>query len=554
MTANADGVQGSELLAKQMRDEGVEDLFYIMGGPIIEVAGFAADYGIRTIDCRHEQGASFAAHGYARVKREPGVCLAASGPATTNLLTGLANAYLDCVPMIALGGAAALRAHDTDAFQEYDQLSMAKPVTRWAGRVNHTDRLPEYFNMARRKAISGKPGPTYLDLPGDVLYGRVDQSSVWFPPGGKGISRPYPGDEEIKEAISILKKAERPVVIAGSGVFWSDAGEQLRQFVETTQIPFFTTPQSRGIIPEDHDLAYLGARGQAFRDADVIVVVGTRFNFIISFGHAPRFAPDVKVIHIDIDATELGHNRPVDVAIAADARVALSRLTTAAEEAGVTTSDSWRAQLAELDDRKREQSRMMAESDQSPIHPLRVAEEIVNFVDRDAIISVDGMETLNFGRQWIPSFVEGARLNSGPNGCMGVGIPFAMGAQVAAPGRQVVAFVGDGSFFMNIQEFDTMVRHNLPVIAVVSNNGGWTGGENTTPGRSLGFNQQYHKVVEAIGGYGELVTDPNELPGALERAAESGKPACINVHVEEHARATTVAFGGYSTMMSRSDA
>ena len=343
-------------------------------------------------------------------------------------------------------------------------------------------------------------------------------------------------------------------MIAGSGVFWSDAGEQLRQFVEATQIPFFTTPQSRGIITEDHDLAYLGARGQAFRDADVIVVVGTRFNFIISFGHAPRFAPDVKVIHIDIDATELGHNRPVDVAIAADARVALARLTTAAEEAGVTTSDSWRAQLAELDDRKREQSRMMAETDQSPIHPLRVAEEIVNFVDRDAIISVDGMETLNFGRQWIPSFVEGARLNSGPNGCMGVGIPFAMGAQVAAPGRQVVAFVGDGSFFMNIQEFDTMVRHNLPVIAVVSNNGGWTGGDNTTPGRSLGFNQQYHKVVEAIGGYGELITDPNDLPGALERAAESGKPACINVHVEEHARATTVAFGGYSTMMSRSDA
>jgi thiamine pyrophosphate-dependent acetolactate synthase large subunit-like protein len=553
MSTAPGGISGSELLARQMRDEGVEDLFYIMGGPIIEVAGFAADQGIRTIDCRHEQGASFAAHGYARVKRQPGVCLAASGPATTNLLTGMANAYLDCVPIIALGGSASLRSHDTDAFQEYDQLAMARPVTRWAARVNHTDRLPEYFNMARRKAITGKPGPTYLDLPGEVLYGRVEQESVWFPKGGTPAPRPYPDEGEIEKAIELLSKAERPVVIAGSGVFWSAAGDQLREFVEATQIPFFTTPQARGIVPEDHDLAYLGARGQAFREADVIVVVGTRFNFIISFGHAPRFAPDVKVIHIDVDASELGHNRPVDVPIAADARVALTKLTAAAKEAGIGTSDNWRAQLAELDDRKREQSRMSAESDQTPIHPLRVAEEIVNFVDRDAIISVDGMETLNFGRQWIPSFVEGARLNSGPNGCMGVGIPFAMGAQVAAPGRQVVAFVGDGSFLMNIQEFDTMVRHNLPVIAVVSNNGGWTGGDNTTPGRSLGFGQQYHKVVEALGGYGELVTDPNDLHNALERAAESGKPSCINVHVEEHARATTVAFGGYSTMMSRSD-
>ncbi|SVE49825.1 uncharacterized protein METZ01_LOCUS502679, partial [marine metagenome] len=217
MSTAPNGISGSELLARQMREEGVEDLFYIMGGPIIEVAGFAADQGIRTIDCRHEQGASFAAHGYARVKRQPGVCLAASGPATTNLLTGMANAYLDCVPIIALGGSASLRAHDTDAFQEYDQLAMARPVTRWAGRVNHTDRLPEYFNMARRKAITGKPGPTYLDLPGEVLYGRVEQESVWFPKGGTPAPRPYPDESEIEKAIELLSKAERPVVIAGSG-------------------------------------------------------------------------------------------------------------------------------------------------------------------------------------------------------------------------------------------------------------------------------------------------------------------------------------------------
>ena len=543
---------GSDLLAQQMREEGVEDLFYIMGGPIIEVAGFAADYGIRTIDCRHEQGAAMAAHGYARVKRSPGVCLAASGPATTNLLTGVANAYLDGVPLVALGGAAATRAFDTDAFQEYDQLSMAKPVTRWAARVHHADRMPEYFNIAMRRAQGPKPGPTYLDLPGDALYKRAEEEQVWFPPGRRLPVRPAPDAGAIARAIEILRDAERPLVLSGSGVFWSDAAAELRAFIDQARIPFFTTPQGRGVVPEDHELAFLGARGQAFREADAILTVGTRFNFIVSFGHPPRFAPDVKVIQIDTDPAEIGRNRPVDLGIVADAKIALGALTSAAKEAGVRGSESWIARLSESHQAKEQQSREVAESDASPIHPLRVANEIRDYVDRDAIVSIDGMETLNFGRQWIPSYTEGARLNSGPNGCMGVGIPFAMGAKAAAPGRQVVAFVGDGSFLMNVQEFDTMVRHDLPIVAVISNNGGWTGGSNDTPGRPLGFAQRYHDVVAALGGHGELVTRPDEIRPAIERAFASGKPACVNVHVDEHARATTVPFGGYSTMMARS--
>ena len=542
---------GSQLLAQQIRDEGVEDLFFIMGGPIIEVAGTAADLGIRTIACRHEQGAAMAAHGYARVKRRPGVCLAASGPATTNLLTGVANAYLDGVPMVALGGAAALRAQDSDAFQEYDQLSMAQPVTRWAGRVRHADRMPEYFNMAYRKAQGPKPGPTYLDLPGDALYDQVDDEGVWFPPGGQTVARPAPDTEALKQAIEMLRTAKRPVVLTGSGVFWSDAAAELRAFIDETRIPFYTTPQGRGVVPEDHELCFLGARGQAFREADVALVIGTRFNFIVSYGHTPRFAEDLKVIQIDTDQTEIGHNRPVDIGIVADAKVALKALTAEAKAVGVNGPSDWISRLRETDADRQQRSREMAESDADPIHPLRVANELVNYVDRDAIFSVDGMETLNYGRQWIPSYVEGARLNSGPNGCMGVGIPFAMGAKVAAPDRQVVAFVGDGSFLMNVQEFDTLVRHDLPIVAVISNNGGWTGGSNDTPGRQLGRTQRYHDVVEALGGHGELVTKVDDIRPAIERAFASGKPACVNVHVEEHARATTVAFGGYSTRMSR---
>ena len=536
---------GAELLARQMREEGVEDLFYIMGGPIIETAGFAADYGIRTIDCRHEQGAAMAAHGYARVKRAPGVCLAASGPATTNLLTGVANAYLDGVPLIALGGAAALRSFDTDAFQEYDQLAMARPVTRWAARVHHPDRMPEYFNIARRKALGPKPGPAYLDLPGDALYGRADDAGVWFPPGGQAPARPAPGEDAIAPAVGILAADERPLVLSGSGDFWSGAAAELRAFVDQARIPFYTTPLGRGVVPEDHELAFLGARGQAFREADAILTVGTRFNFIVSYGHPPRFAEDVKVIQIDTDPTEIGHNRPVELGIVADAKLALGALTAAAREAGLRAPDDWIARLGESDHAKRQQTLALAESGATPIHPLRIANEIVGVADRDAIVCIDGMETLNYGRQWIPAYAEGARLNAGPNGCMGTGIPFALGAKAAAPGRQVIAFVGDGSFLMNVQEFDTMVRHDLPIVAVINQNGGWTGGPDATPGRRLGFHQRYHDVVEALGGHGELVTEPQEIRPALERAIASGKPACVNVHADEHARASTVPFGGY---------
>ncbi len=541
---------GGELLAKQIRDEGVEDLFYIMGGPVIQTAGYIADFGVRTIDCRHEQGAAMAAHGYARVKRMPGVCMAASGPATTNLLTGVANAYLDCVPMVALGGAAAFPSFDTDAFQEYDQLAMAKPVTRWAGRVTSNTRMPEYFNMAYRKAQAGKPGPTYLDLPGDALYQKADDEQVFFPRSGER-SRPIADPNDVKRAIELLTNAERPIVLTGSGIFWSDAAAELREFIDASQIPFYTTPQGRGVVPEDHDLCFLGARSKAFREADVALVVGTRLNFIVSSAHPPRWAADVKIIHVDIYGTEIGHNRPVDLGIAADAKAALGQLTVEAKEQGLQGPKDWAAALQETDSDRRAQSLEVAESSTSPIHPLRVANEIVNYMDRDAIVSVDGNATLAFARQWIPSYTEGARINPGPNGCMGVGIPHAMGAKVAAPERQVIAFVGDGSFLMNVQEFDTMVRHDLPIVAVISNNGGWTSGTNDTPGRTLGFTQNYHDVVIALGGHGELVTKAEDIRPAIERAFASGKPSCVNVHVEQHADAKQVAFGGYSSMLTR---
>ncbi len=327
---------GAELLARQMRDEGVEDLFFLMGGPIIETAGFAKRHGIRTIDVRHEQAAAMAAHGYARVKAGPGVCLAASGPGTTNLLTGVANAYLDGVPVVALGGAAAYAQFETDAFQEYDQLSMARPITRWASRATHAHRLPEFFNMAYRKAQGPKPGPTYLDLPGDVLAGKADDSRVRFPAGGGRPTAAWPDVGAVETAIEMLAKAERPVLVTGSGIIWAGASAELREFIDATRIPFFTTPQGRGVVPEDHEVAFLGARGKAFREADVALVVGTRLSFMVGAARPPRWAADLKVIHVDADSSEIGHNRAADLGIVADAKAALSALTAEAARAGLT--------------------------------------------------------------------------------------------------------------------------------------------------------------------------------------------------------------------------
>jgi thiamine pyrophosphate-dependent acetolactate synthase large subunit-like protein len=529
---------GAELLARQLREEGVEDLFYLMGGPIIDTAGHAQRHGIRTIDVRHEQAAAMAAHGYARIKGKPGVCLAASGPASTNLLTGIANAYLDAVPLVALGGAAAFGQFDTDAFQEYDQLTMAKPVTRWASRATHARRLPEYFNMAYRKARGPKPGPTYLDLPGDVLGQKVDDDTVAFPPGGRAPARPAPEAGAIHAAVETLARAQRPLVLTGSGVIWSGASEELREFIDLTSIPFYTTPQGRGVVPEDHEVAFLGARGKAFREADAVLVVGTRLSFIVGSARPPRWAPDLTVIQIDTDPSEIGQNRAVDIGIVADAKLGLRALIDEAKRAELRAPSSWIAALSEADAGRRAQMLELAESDRLPIHPLRVANAIVRTTERDAVISVDGHGTLGFERHWIPAFVPG-RLNPGPNGCMGVGLPHAMGAAVAAPGRQVLAFVGDGSFLMNVQELDTMVRHNLPVAIVINNNGGWTPFADTTPGRVLGKSQRYEDIAIALGGNGRRVDQPGDVePGiawALEVARTSQKPVVLNVLVEEHA-------------------
>jgi thiamine pyrophosphate-dependent acetolactate synthase large subunit-like protein len=539
---------GSDILAKSLVSQGMETLFYIMGGPMIETEAAIIKLGARAIDTRHEQAASLMAHAYSRITRKPGVCMGASGPGATNLVTGVANAFVDAAPMIAVGGSSPRVFYEMEAFQEIDQLAVFKPITKWAARIYDTKRIPEMVAMAYRQATTGKPGPVYLDVPGDVLGESLDESTIAYPKPWAPAPRTLGDPGAVSEAIALLAKAERPLILGGSGVWWSDAAAAFQAFVEATGIPFYTTPISRGTVPEDHELAFLNTRAKAFSEVDVLLAVGTRFNFVIQFGRPPRFAADAKVIHVDVNPTELNHNRVADVPIAGDARAVLDQLTREARgKIDKSRYSRWISKLKVLDTEKASEMDKQMSSEDTPIHPLRLCKEVRDFLKRDAILVVDGQEILNYGRQSIPTYVPGHRLNSGAFGCMGVGLPFGVGAKAARPDKQVVVLHGDGSFGINAMEIDTAVRHRIPVLCVISNNGGWTADpKQDKPGRNLGYSR-YDKMAMDFGAHGEYCEKPHEIRPALERAAASGKPAVVNVVTDYRARASTIRFSAYST-------
>ncbi len=537
-------VEGSYLVARTLKEEGVEHLFYLMGGPNYEIVNNSEDFGIKVTDFRHEQAASMAAHAYARVTGKPGVTTAASGPGTLNLLTGQYTAWADCAPMITLGGAGPISDFGRDGFQEIDQVSVFEPVSKAVMRPTDPGRYPEHISSAFRIATSGRPGPVYIDMNEDVVYGKVEESEAVSPSRAVERARPAGDPDLIKQAVKMLSEASSPMIFAGGGVWWSQAYDELRQLVERMGIPFYTSPMSRGLLPDDHDMSFPAARSGAFRGADVVLVVGTRMNWMLTFGQ--RIAAQSKIIQIDILGSELGHNRSVDVGIEGDAKTVLQQMIDEAERSGFESKaeSKWIETLREADLSRRERVAPLENSEQRPIHPLRLCKELRDVMDRDAILAVDGNEILHFGRQSMPTFVPGHRLNSGPSGCMGVGLPYALGAQLAKPDKQVVALHGDGSLGLNIQDFDTAVRHNLPIVIVVSNNEGWTARVEgiRKPGRELGFTR-FDKVAEALGGYGELVEDPNDIRPALERAFAAGVPAIVNVRTDPTARALSAFVG-----------
>src|SRR5579862_7238443 len=341
---------GNEILARCLKAQGVKDIFFLMGGPMLDVETMCIKEGIRLIDTRHEQGAAYMAQAYSRVTQGPGVCMAASGPATLNLTTGLANALIDCCPVIALGGSSPIGQYGRQVFQEIDQVKALEGCVKYADRVHNLKRLPQQINFAFQKALNGKPGPVYLDFPGDVLYAKIPEREVDWSYMGRAVlrPRPYAEPQAINALVDAIKAAKRPIICSGGGVLWSHAWDEMRTFVEKAGIPFYTTPQGRGVVPDDHPLSYLTMRSTAFRDADLIIVLGTRMNYIIGHAAPPRFGANAKIARIEIDAEEMGRSaRNVDIPIVGDCKSVLQQLN---EALGAKTADrfaGWRKTLAD---------------------------------------------------------------------------------------------------------------------------------------------------------------------------------------------------------------
>jgi thiamine pyrophosphate-dependent acetolactate synthase large subunit-like protein len=543
---------GNEIIARCLKAQGVKDMFFIMGGPMLDAETACIEEGIRLIDTRHEQGAAYMAQGYSRVTQGPGVCMAASGPATLNFSTGLANALIDCCPVVALGGSSPISQFGRQVFQEIDQVKALEGCVKYADRVHNLKRLPQQINFAFQKALNGKPGPVYLDFPGDVLYMTVDEAQVDWSYMGRPIikPRPYAEPKVLNALVDAINQARQPIIVSGSGVLWSHAWDEMKAFVEKAGIPFYTTPQGRGVVPDDHPYSYLTMRNDAFREADLIIILGTRTNYVIGHALPPRFSAEAKVARIDIDPEEMGNSaRNIDIPVVGDCKSVLQQLCEAVEARTADRFQPWRQKLADGEAKKRLRAGGNYATD-GDIHPLRLCEEIKNFMSREAILSVDGQEILNFGRQSIPTFVPGHRLNSGPFGTMGVGLPFAVGAKAAKPDAQVICLHGDGSFGQNAMELDTAVRHKLPLLCVISLNGGWTADpERNKPGRDLGYTR-YDKMAEALGCYAEYVEEPEAIRPALQRAwkkVEEGMVGFVNVKTDYRARATTVRFSSRET-------
>ena len=544
-------IHGGWLVAKVLKKEGVEVVFTLSGGHIAAIYDGCVREGIRVVDTRHEQAAVHAAEGWAKCTRTPGVALLTAGPGVTDGVTGVANAHLAGSPILVIGGAAPLSLWDRGALQEMNQIDLLRPITKWARTVHETARLSEYTSIAFRHMLSGKPGPAFLEMPMDVLNNFVE-TEAYFDPGEPAYYRPAgrsaPEAEHVLKAAAILEQAQRPVIMAGTAVWWCDAAEPLRRLAERIQAPVFLNGAGRGCLPPTHPLFFSAARRKALEGADTILAIGTRMDFRLNHGQPPLIPAGAKLIWFDLAGEDIGANRGAAVGLVGDVGISMSQVAEATKQ---HEEHEWLRYIHTEERRALERDAAALNSAAVPIHPMRLCREIRDFIDEDTTVVGDGGDIVSYGGRVINVYKPGYWLDPGPMGCLGTGTGFAMAAQLARPGKKVLILHGDGAFGLNGMEFESMVRHKLPVVSVIGNDGAWGQikhpqkaiiGHATAAELSPGI--RYDKVVEALGGYGELVERPEDIRPAIERAFASALPACVNVLIDPekpYGRSTNVA-------------
>ena len=540
-------ISGGHLVAKALKNEGVDVIFTLCGGHIIDIYDGCLDEGIKIVDVHHEQVAAHAADGYARQTGKPGCAVVTAGPGTTNAMTGIANAFRAESPMLLIGGQGSLTQHKMGSLQDLPHVDMMTPITKFASTVASTERIADMISMAFRECYNGAPGPSFLEIPRDVLDAKVDFSAARIPAAGRyRASTKAIGDPaDIEKLADILVASERPCVLLGTQV-WTCAGtDAARDFVRTLNIPAYMNGSGRGTLPPGDPHHFHRTRRLAFDKADVIVIVGTPFDFRMGYGK--RLRADATVVQIDMDYRTVGKNRDISLGLVGDVGAILKAVTDAATgrvDRGAGRRKAWMEELRAEEERSTEKLMPMFTSDSVPIHPYRVAWEINEFLTDDTIYIGDGGDVVTISAQAVQPHSPGHWMDPGPLGTLGVGTAFALAAKLAHPEKEVLCYYGDGAFAMTGFDMETANRFNAPFLAVIGNNSAMNqirygqimkyGEQRGNVGNMLG-DVPFEDFARMLGGYGEGVREPGEIRPALERAREavkSGKSAVVNIWVD----------------------
>ena len=562
-------LNGGKLFARALGDAGVDTVFTLAGGHIMQLLDALVPPGVRVIDHRHESAATLAAEGWALATGAPGLAAVTAGPGFTNALTGLFDAGVWNVPLVLVGGRSGLRVAGQGAVGEIDQRSIASQAVKWAATCYETGRIPRHVAEAFYRARAGRPGAVYLELPQDVLHGAArppDGSLEGFP---AQPPRPTAPAADVEQAAELLRRAERPLLLAGGGAFWSGAGGALDRLCARTGLPVTTTSSARGLIPDSHPscLGTLVHGGVALLSADVVMVLGSAFNANLGYGRPPLFGVEQRVIQVDVSADALGGNRRPDLGLVGDVTRVLEDLLTAWEaspDPGGEARQRWLSDCREWADASRQMWDGQIEGHgNGAIHAGAAAREVAAFA-REATqgactLVADGGDALAWALGYFWAERPGRMLHTTTAlGTLGVGVPFALAARAARPDEPVFAFLGDGSFGLSAMEVDTLVRHRLPVVIVVSNNAGWGDVRHEHPdaveyaGPRVAAelaSSRYDRLAEALGAHGERVERLDDLRGALTRALDSGRPAVIDVVTDPDVQAELLKIVGELGLM-----
>ncbi|MBW2396521.1 MAG: oxalyl-CoA decarboxylase [Deltaproteobacteria bacterium] len=539
-------IDGNTLLARSLKDQGVEKIFGIVGFPVFGIPMAAQKEGIQFLGMRNEQAASYAAAAVGYLTGRPAACLTVSGPGMIHAIAGLANAETNCWPMILLGGSSNTYQEGRGAFQEAPQVELARIYTKYSARPDAASRIPFYVEQAVRNSISGRPGPVYLDFPDDFLAGQLEEDEVVFPARCPDPSRTQADPGDVQRAIEVLRSAERPLVIIGKGAAYSRAEAELRAFIEATQLPFLSSPMGKGVVDDEHPLSVAPGRGLALQDADVVLLLGARLNWIMHFGLPPRFDAKVKTIQVDIHAEEIGRNVPAEVGLVGDIKAVVGQLNAALETKPFrfAADAPWRSTLGAKVDENKEFVRSRMNDDAVPMGYYRVLREIQEQSPPGTFIQAEGAQTMDISRSVLMHDQPRLRLDAGTFGTMGVGLGQAIAAQVVHPDKKVICVEGDSAFGFSGMEVETACRYRLPIVFVIINNNGIGGGFDElpddpfqSPASAYTIQAGYQKMIEGFGGKGYLVRTPDELSASLKQALDDTMPSIINVLIDPHARA-----------------